>query len=441
LNLTLVFFDLTYLSARSLYLQIMPSVVQTYDPIKGVHPHPETQRYVERVAWLESTVAQSEIDSSDVEALLTELRLYSQQLIQHHPFPESDHAILETIEQNLQTRTGASSPFVAFDRFWSQDYLAHAGWQSEIKFWNQQIRPLMNANYYRRVNRFGYTADYFWVIDLPFIFIFAIDFAVRVRAIRSRRPELSWLQSALRRWYDLFLLVPVWRWLRVIPVTVRLHQVGWLNLKPLQAEARRDFAIGFAKELTEVAGIQAIDQMQAAIRRGDVMQWLFYPELRKNPVQLNDRNEVTAVITRIADVIIRQVLPQIQPELELLIDSNLYYILDQLPGYRQLKYIPGVRHLPEQTTERLTKTLSRHAYQSLVQIWDDPEIAEMVAQLVQSFRDALVMELRKEHNTQEIEELLIDMLEEIKINYAKGITDARIEQIVDEAEQLRRANA
>ncbi|MBV8886097.1 MAG: hypothetical protein JO235_19180, partial [Chroococcidiopsidaceae cyanobacterium CP_BM_RX_35] len=110
----------------------------------------------------------------------------------------------------------------------------------------------------------------------------------------------------------------------------------------------------------------------------------------------------------------------------------------RLPGYRQLQYVPGISNLPRQTTKRLTKDLSKQAYQSLVRIWEDPEIAEIVTQLAQSFRDALAAELQKKHNTQEIEEILIDMLEEIKINYVREITEAKIEQIVDEAEQLHR---
>lgn len=437
LNLALVFFDLTYLRIRPLYLQLVPGLVQIYDPVKGIHPHPDTQRYLEQVFVLEAQLAQTAIESPEVAEKLAELRLHSQALVQNNPFAEDGNAILETIRQTLQSRTGAESSFVAFDRFWSQQYLSEAGWQTEIEFWQKQIHPLMNANYYRRVNRFGHPVDYFWLIDLLFIFVFAIDLTIRGQAIRRRYPELSWLESVLRRWYDLFLLLPIWRWLRVIPAIIRLHQVGLLNLEPLQAEARRDFAIGFAKDLTEVVGIQAIDQLQAAIRRGEVMQWLLYPELRSEYIQVNAQNELEAIATHVANIVVHQVLPQIQPDLETLVYYNLCHIFEQLPGYRQLKHIPGVNSLPNQMTERLTKNLSELAYQSLIQIWEDPEIAGIATQLAQNFRNVLAIELRKEQNTQEIEALLIDMLEEVKINYVKGIATSGIEKIVDEAKQLQ----
>lgn len=438
LNLGLVFFDLTYLNSRSLYLQFLPSLVQLYDPVKGIQPHPETQRYLEQVALLEVQVAEANLESPDVAASLTELRSSSQQLIQDNPFAENSNAILETIQQNLRSRTGAASPFVAFDRFWSQDYLIQAGWPSEIEFWHQQIQPLMNANYYRRVNLFGHTIDYFWLIDLPFMIVFAIDFAIRTRSTWRLYPELGGLESILRRWYDLLLIVPIWRWLRIIPVVIRLQQVNLLNLEPLQAEAQRDFAIGFAKELTEIAGIQAIDQIQAAIRRGDMMRWLLYPELRRVYVQVNDQNQVAAIASHITEIIVDQVLPQIQPDIEALIDYNFNHMFDQLPGYRQLKSIPVAGRLSKQTTQMLSKDLSKQAYHSLIRILADPENAAATTQLVRKFRDALATELQKKQNTAEIETLLIDMLEEIKVNYVQSITNAGIEQIVNEAEQLHR---
>jgi hypothetical protein len=438
LNLCLVWFDLTYLNARSVYLQIVPSIVKAYDPIKGIHPHPETQRYLERVAALESQIAQTQINSPEVAVLLADLRSESQRLLEDNPFASERGAALETIQQVLQARTAAESPFVAFDRFWNQDYLAQAGWPRERAFWQEQIQPLLAANYYHQINRFGQEVDYFWLIDLPFVLIFAIDFIIRNRAIRQRHPELNWLESALRRWYDLLLLLPFWRWLRVLPVAARLNQVGWLNLEPFRAEAQRDLAIGFAKDLTKLVGIQAIEQVQASIQRGDVMQWLLYPELRPEYVQVNEVNELQAVTTHVADIIVRQVLPEVRIELETVLRYSLQQIFfDQLPGYRQLRFVPGIKHLPRQTADRLTKDLSERAYQSLIQVWEDPEAAEITTQLVQRFRAALATELKKKHNVQEIEALLIDMLEEIKINYVKGISEVGAEQMVDKVEQFR----
>jgi hypothetical protein len=435
LNLMLVLFDLTYFQLRSLYFQTLPALVQLYDPVKGVYPHPETQRYLERVADLD-TQLETEFEAGSPAAVLAELRSYSELLVQDDPFP--DDATLETIRQTLRSRTGAESVFVAFEQFWNQDYLSQSGWQNELAFWNRQIRPLMAANAYRQVNPLGQPIDYFWLLDLPFVLLFGVDLVMRSREVRRRRPELRWPQVILRRWYDLFLLLPAWRWLRLLPVVLRLQQEGLLNLELLQAEARRDFAIGFARDLTELVGVQAIDQVQAAVQRGDVMQWLLYPERRRDYVQVNDRNQIKAAVTRIGDIVVHQVLPQIQPDVELLISYNLQYLIEQMPGYRQLKYVPGAGQLPQQTTERLTKSLTNQVYRTLVQIWADPELAELSTQLIQSFREALATELQKKQNTEEIEALLVEMLEEIKLNYVQGVTETEIEDIVDRTGQLSR---
>ena len=444
LNLGLVFFDLTYLLMRSFYLQVIPNLVKVYDPVKGIRPHPETQSYLESVAILESQVAQTGVRATEVETLLAELRSRSLMLIQDSPFPGNNKDNLEMIKQNMRSRTGAESSRAAFARFWSQDFLTQRGWQSEIEFWHSQIRPLMNANYYRQVNKFGHFSDRFWLLDLPFVMIFALEIGIRVWGIRRRHPELSWLESTLRRHYDLFLLFPLWRWLRVIPVSIQLHQVGWLNLEPLQAQARRDFALNFAKEMTEVVGVQVIDQIQASIHRGDVMRWFLEPKVPKNYVQVNEGNEVKAIAILLADISIHQVLPQLKPDLEAFIHYSLCNTFGKLPGCRQLKHLPGISKLSKQMRVSLERNLVKRlqkllesAYQNIVQTSENSEMNQITTRLLQNFRAALVVELQKEDNTQEIERLLIALFEEIKINYVKGTTEVRIESVVDEAEKLK----
>jgi len=53
-----------------------------------------------------------------------------------------------------------------------------------------------------------------------------------------------------------------------------------------------------------------------------------------------------------------------------------------------------------------------------------------------SFRDVLEIELQKRHNIEEFQSLLIDMLEEIKINYVKNINYSGVEKILEEANQI-----
>jgi hypothetical protein len=439
LNLGLVFFNLTYVYGRDFYLQTVPSLMQLYDPIKGIAPHPETQNYLAQVDALEAQVFETGLQQPQTEGLLSQMRLLSQKLIEDNPFAGANKSSnLETIKQQIRVRTGETFASDAFARFWSQAYLQEAGWQQEINFWNTQIRPLIQTNYYRGVNKFGNYVDFFWLLDLPFVIVFALDFFTRISFIKRRNPELNWGEAVLRRWYDLFLLLPFWRWLRIVPVLFRLYHTELLNLEPVQAQAQRDFVIGLATDLTEMIGIQVIDQMQKSIERGDATQWLFHPESRQPYVQVNGRNEVQALATRLINVSVYDVLPEVRPDIEDLVHHSINSTFKQFPMYQQLLHFPGLSHLPAQITENLAKSLSSIAYKNLINTLEDPVAAEITGRLSRNFRVILEEKLQKKHNIQEIQSLLIDMLEEIKINYVKDIEEVGIEKLVDETEQLHR---
>lgn len=435
----LVFFDISYLYARDFYLQFIPSIVQEYDPIKGIKPHPATENYLQQVENLAAQVITSGLPSPQVENELAQLRLLSWQIIEDNPFAVADKSSsLEKIQDEMRQRTGINSARDAFATFWSQAYLEKAGWQQEINFWNTEITPLIQANYYRDINRYGKFIDYFWLIDLPFVGIFALNFLWRTFQTSRRNSHLNWLEAMLRRWYDIFLFIPFARWLRVIPVTIRLYQSELLNLDPFKAQLNRDFAIGFAQEITEMVGIQVIDQMQGSIQRGDVARWLFNPESRRPYIQINNQNEAQVIANRLVKVSIYDVLPQIQPDIEALIHHTIESTLNESSVFRQLQKFPGLNQLPTQLTEQLAANLTQSAYTTLVKALEDPVGAEITARLTKNFREILENELQKKHNLRELEQLLVDMLEEIKINYVKNIAEGGIEKTVEEVESLQR---
>ncbi|MBE9170213.1 hypothetical protein IQ238_22740 [Pleurocapsales cyanobacterium LEGE 06147] len=361
LNLGLVLFDLSYLYGRNFYLRTFPTLTRAYDRVKGIQPHPETEYYLARADTLEAQLTVTGLDSPQAEELLAQLRLLSQRLIEENPFAGANKdSTLATIKQQMRARTGETFASDAFARFWSQAYLQQTNWQQELEFWNTEIRPLMQTNYYRGVGRLGKPIDYFWLLDLPFVLIFALDLLARIRTIHRRYRELSWFDAFLQRWYDLFLLLPFWRWLRIIPVSIRLYHSDFLNLEPVRAEAQRDLVISFAVELTEMVGIQIINQMQASIRRGDLIHWLFDPE--PPYVQVGGRKKLQAVTTRLLDISVRNVFPKVRPDIEELVYHSIISTLHQLPGYRKLQHLPGLRRLSSQLTKKLAnESLSRFA--------------------------------------------------------------------------------
>lgn len=437
INFGLVLFNLTYVSWRDFYFQNIPSLVQLYDPIKGIEPHRETLGYLNSVQELETQVRQNGLESPEVEKSLENLRSLSNELIEDNPFAVADKTgNLEKIKNQIRDRVGISSAHRAFSTFWSLAYLQQAGWSQEINFFNIHIKPLIETNYHRRIDINGKFIDKFWLIDLPFVFLFGLEFLIRTFSISRQHPELNWLEAMLRRWYDIFLLLPFWRWLRAITVTIRLDQAQLLNLEPVRRQIQRDLVTNFAEELTEIVGIRLIDQVQEAIERGDAARWLL--RTGRPYININNTNEMQAIASRLLHLTVYQVIPKLQPELKALLHYSIASILNKSPIYQQLQNVPGLNSLPTQVTERLVSDLSQTTYTSLTTLLEDPVVMDMTNKLMQNFGEALESEVKKQQNLQLIQTLLCDLLEEVKINYVKGIAQGGVEKSRDEAELLRK---
>lgn len=438
-NFCLVLFDLSYLHWRDFYFQKVPSLTQLYDPIKGIKPHRETQRYLNKVSEIEQQLIQTDLQTPQVENSLQELRNLSNELIADNPFAVANKSgTLEKIKHQMRDRVGKESAREAFATFWSQPYLSQVGWQQEINFFNTHIQPLIETNYYRSIGINGKYIDNFWLIDSPFVILFSLEFLIRSFYISRSITGLTWLEAMLRRWYDIFLLLPFWRWLRVIPVTIRLYKANLLNLEAVRAQVNRDFINNFAEEITEIVGIRLIDQAQDSIKRGDIARWLFRPETRRPYVNINNTDEVQAIASRLLQLTVYQVLPKIQPDIEALLNHNIKTVFNQSPIYRQLQNVPGVGYLPNQLAENLAKDLSETLYSTFTTILEDPVAAQLSNRLIQNFSKTLEAEVQQQHNVQEIQSLIVDLLEEIKINYVKGIAEDGVEKTLDESQQIRR---
>ena len=363
--------------------------------------------------------------------------MLSNELIEDNPFAVANKTgNLEKIKNQIRDRVGISSAHRAFSTFWSIAYLQQAGWEKEINFFNIHIKPLIETNYYRRIGINGKFIDNFWLIDLPFVLLFGLEFLIRTFSISRQIPGLNWLEAMLRRWYDIFLLLPFWRWLRAIPVTIHLDQAQLLNLAPVRRQIQRDLVTNFAEELTEIVGIRLIDQVQESIERGDAARWLL--RTGNQPyININNTNEMQAIASRLLHLIVYQVVPKLQPEIEALLHYNITTILSKSPIYKQVQSVPGLNNLPKELTERLVTDISHSTYSTLTTLLEDPVVMQMSNRLMQNFSEALEVEIKKQHNLQEIQSLLCDLLEEIKINYVKGIAQGGVEKSREEADLLR----
>lgn len=446
-NLSLVLFDITYVPARDFYLRQLPVLTQIYDPFKGIKPHRDTQKYLETLEELKNQVVQTGLPSPQVAAKLQEINTLSANMIDEDPFRvASKSGSLEKIKDRLRDRipNPQQSAKQSFQTFWSQEYLSKQGWQQEITWFDAKIKPLIATNYYRTIGENGEFTDNFWQIDLPFIAIFAIEFLARTYFISRRHRSVSWRAAMLWRWYDIFLFLPFWRLLRVLPVTIRIHQAKMPDLQPIRTQISRGFVANFAQELTEVVVIQLINQMQQSITTGELARQLFKSQ-KQRYLDINNINEIEAIATHLVQITVYKVLPQLQPDLEALLRYNIELFLKQSPLYQGWKQVPGLGNLPAQLAEQLVAEVSKlvtlgpqDAYEAFKIASEDPVGTKLSSQLVQHFGQALGAELQQQQTWQEIQLLLCDFLEEFKINYIQRLSEEDFEKILEQAKQLQR---
>jgi len=444
-NFALVLFNITYVPMRDLYFRYLPSLTELYDPVKGIEPNRYTERYLDTVEELKTKLEPNSYSSREVRNLLEKLREDSIEMINENPFQFANKSgTLEKIKNRMREKipNPEDSSKDAFRTFWSQEYLDREGWRTEINWFENEIKPLMALNYYRPIGESGELIDNFWKIDRFFIFIFALEFIARTFVISRRHVGVTWRDAMLWRWYDLFLLFPFWRWLRVMPVTIRLHQAKLLDLEHIRAQASRGFVASFARELTEVVLLQTIDKIQKDVNSGELAKRLFSSQQREY-IDLNDINEIEEILSRLVQVIFCRVMPELQPDIEALLRYNIKGFIRESPAYKRLKQIPGFENMGDRLAEQLVTELSnlasfgpQNAYENMKTAMEDPEGTKLSQQLVAHFGLVLGEEMQKEKTLAEFQSLISAFLEEVKVNYVMQISQDDVDRIIEQSREL-----
>lgn len=436
-NLTLVIFNLTYLPLRSVYVYYVPALAQSYDPIKGIEPSPDAEAYLDTVDRLTTAVYQSGLEDDKSQTILSELRQQSQDLLVENPFSIANQfGTFAKLQRRIEQHLGVSSAQNAFRQFWTVDYLSQAGWQQEIAFFDNQIRPLLEINYFRATNEFGQLADNFWQLDLYFMIFLGIDFLGRTLIKSIRTPQINWFDAILRNWYDLLFFLPTWRLLRVIPTLVRCHKSKLFDLEKIMAQVTHEPAAYLSDRVSAFLVVRLISQAQETVKSGQATQFLVGSQ-QQSHVQVGIENKVDAIVDRILRLSIYRALPQVQPDLEEILRHSMKGALQESDVYQLLKGIPGFANLPTETVNQFSDYLAEATCQVLASSYSDVEGREKFDEFSQNFKQALRRELQNKEVQAELEGWISDWLEELKLNYAQAPEQKDPESILTEAEQIR----
>lgn len=433
LNLILVLLDMSYIRFRDLYFQVAPAATVWYgERFKGIEPERTTVEYLSLVAALEQEIADrpsADLTRPAVTNLLEQLRAQSITLIDENPFAVAGKSgTLERIKNLMRDRMMDTSAKQAFSQFWDSPNLSAASVREELAFFDEQIRPLMETNYFRGISESGYPIDQFWLIDIWFMALFAAEFLARTYVMSRRYPSTTWLDAMLWRIYDVPLFIGFWRWLRVIPVTIRLHQAKLINLEPARNRISRALVSQFAVELTEIVLLRGIDQLQRVVQEGDVRQMLKAASKRRY-VDINGVDEVQTIAKHLSDLLVYQVLPKTKPELDALLQHSVVGALQQAPAYQGLKFMPGFDGLSAQISHQVVSELSKTLTTTLQEALADEKGAALTSRLIASFTEHLQAAIQNADTLDEVRSLIVDLLEEIKINYVEGIAAEDVDQM------------
>ena len=454
LNLLWVCFDLTYVPLRTFWLQrnfyplpsvplaipltLLPDITPLYDPVKGIEPHRETQAYIARFEAMDRAL-QAGDPAPELRRRQVQL---TREMIDDNPFLASGNSgTLEKIKDLVRQRANRPSAKQATEVLLGNAWLAERPWAQERLFWRDQILPLVATNYWRSIDENGRPTDHFWRLDLLlFQSVFLVDILGRVLRMRRRSPGLSWGEALLRRWTDLPLLLPFWRWLRVIPVVERLQTSGLVSFEPLRAVVSRVVVALLAVELFEVLALQLMDGAQGLIRSP---RW---PErirrLRSHqPVVTGNERELVELLRLWAPLLLLQVAPRLEPELQAVLSHSLQTSLEGLvvpPSLRQLQPLLQIeRGLSNQLASGMVVSLLELSRTTGARLQrEDLQQIDLLQKVVDRFWDELAASLENGLVLERSQQLICALLEELKLNYLGQINRVGINALIRELDDL-----
>jgi hypothetical protein len=136
-------------------------------------------------------------------------------------------------------------------------------------------------------------------------------------------------------------------------------------------------------------------------------------------------------------VIVEHILPQLRPELALLVEHAVQQGLTQAPLARELNRLPGVSQL----TAELSKQVGHQTTQVLLTLTQGTLSDQVGQQLTQKLVERVVetsrANLKQQGTLETIEPLIADWLEELKLTVMQRLDGQDQQRTLQEAENLR----
>lgn len=279
INLSLILFDFGYLWIRPHLIEPLPVISRVYDPVVGIRPHPTAERLIDEASTAEKLL-RLDPDSPGLQNRLTDLaQLTSEFLRDRSTVPAGRERAQIIIARILAEETNSSSepPLTAqaattlADRFWlvRSDLLRH-----RFTLFSEAIEPLLDRCYLRTYDRKGRLVDHFWIIDLPFLLLFWVEFMVRWTMALRRRIHARWFFFPIFNWYDVLGLIPIhvfrpFRLLRAVSIYMRLRRSELSSVgRDFASRTVAYFSNIITEEVSDRVAIRILEEYAEEIRDG-----------------------------------------------------------------------------------------------------------------------------------------------------------------------------
>ncbi|MGB3559208.1 MAG: hypothetical protein WBA24_11765, partial [Geitlerinemataceae cyanobacterium] len=104
--------------------------------------------------------------------------------------------------------------------------------------------------------------------------------------------------------------------------------------------------------------------------------------------------------------------------------------------YDLLRQIPGVSNLPQEGIESLSNYLSQTVCDVLADSYADEEGKQRFDRLASESQKKLKQEIQEKETIEELQQLLTDLLEEVKLNYVRKSEKIDPEATLSEVDRL-----
>jgi hypothetical protein len=426
INYALVLFDALYLyrmpyfrmTLRDVLLRHMPVIVEKYDPVKGIQPHRFTVGYENDYRQLKiafedlATAPQQDRAAKEkrIDELLSRLVEQSRDMIDRRGvdsyfyLAEKD-GVLEMIKNIIRRHlpNEENSAKQAFAQFFSRENLSDERRAGEFAFFEKEILPLMQENYFRWIGEDGEKTDYFYRIDRWFVLIFLADFLFRWAGAIRMRAYRRWYLFPVHHFYELVMLYPphysaAVRLLRIIPIYLRLKKNRFIPDDGLLPNIIHDNAQIIAAEISGLVALNILDQARSSLEKSG--------RLNLSPATTE---AIEQLLSARLDQFSRRVMPEIEPQITEMVQYSVNramepYLLSPLGPVIRLILLNVQATIREgleaalsgpEGTERLSRILKKATHELLMNLTDSQSQEDLIRDIT-NFLDRFKKDLEEQ---------------------------------------------